>query len=236
MIFEMGESRPKEAPFWFDPFAAYRVNAEGSVPIRPQEGKALWREYSSLFLHVKKDKAKRPSVIDQLTEFMEEGFVPDTGQRMFRCIGMRTDMKAKVFEWIDTGLDVPANILSDSDVGYDIEENLEKSQEGARSLISAINKGVDKPELYGQVKNQMITNYWHALAEPFRRMVLAFADPAGRETASAAWLDEVIAVGKRTLVQALAEIGDDAKAMRQRLKAERIGFAALNKLKSREED
>jgi len=51
MIFDMGESRPKDAAPWFDPFAAYKKSdPKPPIPIRPIEGKATWREYGSLFL------------------------------------------------------------------------------------------------------------------------------------------------------------------------------------------
>ncbi len=50
MAFEMGESRPKESPFWQDPFAAYRkVKEKAPIPIRPIAGKAIWREFGGLF-------------------------------------------------------------------------------------------------------------------------------------------------------------------------------------------
>ncbi len=39
MVFEMGESREKYAEFWFDPFAAYKIDKEKPIPIRPVEGK-----------------------------------------------------------------------------------------------------------------------------------------------------------------------------------------------------
>ena len=68
MIFEMGESRPRETTFWFDPFAAYKLPDETSkstkkkaipTPLRPTEGKATWREFSTLFLQQPKQLGKK---------------------------------------------------------------------------------------------------------------------------------------------------------------------------------
>jgi len=41
-----------------------------------------------------------------------------------RCIGLRTDMKAKVFEWIDTGFEVPGSILGSEEAAYLIDRGL----------------------------------------------------------------------------------------------------------------
>jgi CRISPR system Cascade subunit CasA len=110
MLFEMGLSRPKTAAPWFDPFAAYTLPRDGSskppVPVRPREGRALWREYGTLFLSSAHDekRARPPAVLAQMQSL--------TGFRVFtlRCVGMRTDMKAKVFEWTDESLQVPSGL------------------------------------------------------------------------------------------------------------------------------
>ena len=40
----------------------------------------------------------------------------------FRCIGLRTDMKAKIFEWIDASSDVPAAMLQDEGLTLEVQE------------------------------------------------------------------------------------------------------------------
>ena len=117
MVFEMGESRPKDAEFWFDRFAAYKIDKEKPIPIRPVEGKVAWREFASLFLHTKDDgksNTRRPSILEQIASL---DLVSDQPVYPFRCIGLRTDMKAKVFEWMDAGFDVPPTMLGDVDAG-----------------------------------------------------------------------------------------------------------------------
>ena len=84
MIFEMGESRPKDAPWWQDPFAAYRLPVEKKTsrtaktgtakkkdqptPIRPQQGKAAWREFGGLFIQQATEarRTHRPLFIEQM--------------------------------------------------------------------------------------------------------------------------------------------------------------------------
>ena len=115
MVYQMGESRPKDAPFWFDPFVAYQLREEQNpVPIRPQAGKAIWREFAALFLpssNAGGGHTKPPSALFQLAN---EGFGRDPVTYPFRCIGIRTDMKAKIFEWIDAGFDVPVDLINDA--------------------------------------------------------------------------------------------------------------------------
>lgn len=115
MIFEMGECRPKDAPFWRDPFAAYTINEKKApTPIRPVAGKAIWREFGGLFLQSNKQvekKTMRPSVLAQIAELAADENGHADNLHYFRCIGLRTDMKAKVFEWVDAGFDVPGQLL-----------------------------------------------------------------------------------------------------------------------------
>ena len=55
----MGEAYTSET-WWRDPFAAYRIPKKEDappLPIRPVEGRALWREFRGLFLpHHANDK------------------------------------------------------------------------------------------------------------------------------------------------------------------------------------
>ena len=110
MVYNMGESRDGGAAFWRDPFAAYRPRKDEigePVPLRPQEGRALWRDYASLFLDPSRQQpggTLRPSVLDQIDALADRGLLPTIEEIHVRCVGMRTDMKAKIFEWVDQGL------------------------------------------------------------------------------------------------------------------------------------
>jgi CRISPR system Cascade subunit CasA len=231
MIFEMGESRPKDAPFWFDPFAAYRIT-EGKppVPIRPLEGKATWREFGGLFLQDAKPattgKKKvtlthRPSVIDQMAAFELRS---DVRASPFRCVGLRTDMKAKIFEWLDAGFEVPPRLLADPASGLQVREAIAFATECA-ATIAAVFKGFfggssKKQERFAALKSRMLDDYWSALAGPFRLYVLEMGESANAPALRDTWTGKTIEIARASFLRAAEEIGDDAASLRERVRAE----------------
>jgi CRISPR system Cascade subunit CasA len=247
MIFDMGESRAKDAPFWFDPFAAYKIRETKSpVPIRPQEGKATWREFGSLFLKSvdhdtpstekenKKDKTLRPKILDQIA-VLSEG---ELTYIQVRCIGLRTDMKAKVFEWVDTGFEVPAALLRDEDAADWIEKSLSFAKECEKTISNVFRQcfgGTSKKqERYAQLKSEMMEDYWKELAEPFREMVLQYSTRQDRADLYSQWMELVIRTGKRGFSRAASFTGDDAERLRQRYQGEKLCNIYLSALKKKE--
>jgi CRISPR system Cascade subunit CasA len=224
MVFEMGESRPKDASFWHDPFAAYKL-PEGKVkdkptPIRPTPGKAVWREFAGLFLpgQGQEKHTLRPRVLDQIAEL---GVAADTPTWPFRCVGLRTDMKAKVFEWIDVGFDVPLSMLGDEIAGLVVDEAIQFATDcvgvitgtfrdkrvfGSSSKKSARNKGLT---------SRMSDEYWAALAGSFRQFVLDVAVPDGREAARRQWANTVTRQAKIIFANFADAMGDDADSLRR---------------------
>lgn len=232
MIFDMGEWRAKDAPFWFDPFAAYHLREKKTpVPIRPQEGKAIWREYGSFFLKPKEtecngkgkvpEKTLRPRLLDQIS-ILTEG---ELGEISLRCIGLRTDMKAKVFEWIDTGFEVPTDLLRDEEAGYQIENGLNFSREAASTISSVFRKvfggSSQKQGRYAQLKSEMIEKYWLTLAIPFREFVLSMAVKKDREKTYFNWVTRVVREANQAFSDAASEIGDEGAQLKLRFQAEK---------------
>ncbi len=240
MAFEMGECRPRDAPSWFDPFCAYRLRARDSTkpptPIRPSAGKAAWREFASLFLQGSSDEDRertlRPSVLDQIA-WLELGgsdwIFP------FRCVGLRTDMKAKVFEWVDSSLDVPAALLKDERAGVRVEDALQfAGQCGAsiRSVFRATFGGSGKSKRNEAVAARMLDQFWTALADPFRIFIVGLASSGAESRAGdlRRWVDTVLRQGGRCFREASATLGDDAASLRRRVEGERHCAFALAKL------
>ena len=224
MIFDMGESRPKESPPWFDPFAAYKTpEKKPPIPIRPVEGKATWREYSSLFLKGRgQAQVLRPLFLDQIADLLEV----DAGSISFRCVGMRTDMKAKIFEWVDTGFEVPGNLLRDEDAGYIIGEGIRYAGDCASTMASVFRKKFGGPgkdaARYAQLKTAMMDDYWKQLAIPFRRFVTETALVKGSEEPRKEWIDLVTNIAKRCFSKAAAAIGEEGKQLHERFSGERL--------------
>jgi CRISPR system Cascade subunit CasA len=234
MIYKMGESRPKKAMDWRDPFAAYVIGKKGLVPIRSQEGKALWREFAALFLPVSgegdKDQKTLPARV--LHQRGELGFGPEYDLLPFRCIGMRTDMRMKVFEWIDTGFDVPVSLIHDSEGADEVRQALDFAADCAGIIKHTFRKsfgGEGKTKQYETLNRRMVDAYWGALAAPFRTFVLQVAAPASREAARRTWIDQVVSEGKHAFKEASETVGDDAEALKRRVQGQAICGARLGK-------
>jgi CRISPR system Cascade subunit CasA len=228
MVFEMGESRSKEAPFWQDPFAAYRQSgSKKPTPIRPQPGKALWREFAGLLVAQASGNERqtwRPRVLDQIADLR---LADDTATYPVRCIGVLTDMKAKVFEWVDAGFEVPPAILRDEDAAYHISRALDFAADCEQGMAAVFRRYFGgkskKAERNKRLKQQACDAYWAALAEPFRQFVLtldAAGTPEARLLESAQWADRVVNAAQVAFKQAADAIGDDAANLRQRVQGE----------------
>lgn len=212
MVYEMGESRPKEAAFWRDPFAAYRLKEEKEpIPIRPLDGKPVWREFNGLFLPQSKDGTfLRPSVIGQLEVEDMRGVLPynNTTPIPFQVIGLRTDMKMKIFEWESSGFLVPPRVLRDTETAVKITAALEFAGkcEGILKNIYAKHFSGPSPQFPDAqpikgttaVKNQMIHAYWQQLGDEFRRWIMHFTPEADVEAIFEDWLQHVIRIGGET--------------------------------------
>lgn len=237
MIFEMGQSQPKDAPFWRDPFAGYNQKGDKEpIPIRPTPGKATWREYSSLFLKKSsagqpspKNVPLRPALLDQLDDFFyNQSNTPPT--LTLRCIGMRTDMKAKIFEWIDTGFDVPLALLQSSTAGQDVDDALDFAGR-AVSFLSAIFQDLlnrsKKGTRFAHLKEAMRSEYWNNLADPFRQFTLNLSKiHDGSEGPSGTswpilkeWYSTVVSHGVRVFDATVEQMGDDGHSLRLRYQA-----------------
>lgn len=234
MIFDMGEFRHKEAPPWFDPFAAYKLNdPKPPIPIRPVEGKATWREYSNLFLKkgqsapsvrhkAQEERTIRPAFLEQIAKIREG----DTSLLSLRCVGMRTDMKAKVFEWVDTGFEVPGSILANEDAAFLIDKGLQYSRDCAGTIVQVFRKsfgGSSKDaNRYAQLKNAMMDQYWRTLAIPFRSYVTGVSSAEDIEVPHEEWINIVTSLADECFRQAAEAIGDKGKDLKMRFSGEKL--------------
>lgn len=230
MIYRMGESRPKDAAWWRDPFAAYRRpggrSKKDPTPIRPVEGRATWREFAALFLPDRPESEDsryiRPAVLDQV-EALDDDTLPydDDEPIPFRVIGLRTDMKMKIFEWQEDGFTVPPAILSDSLVADVIEQGIDFASAADRIVKRTFYGyfGGDKArgKRHEPVKKRMIHEFWQGLAQPFRRLVLRLGRVPDRDVVLDGWIDIVQRQALECFTEAAEQTGDDAAALRRRV-------------------
>lgn len=240
MVFDMGESRSKESATWLDPFAAYSQDVKSGkppTPIRPTEGKVLWRDYSSLFLrqssqHNEKRRFMRPGILAQIAEEdlgHNQAFYP------FRCIGLRTDMKAKVFEWIEAGFDVPKTLLDDDEAGALVREATTFA-EGCGSAIqkafrTTFGGNSEKSEHFKDLRERMAAHYWSSLAEPFRAFILSLAETGQAKNEMRGWADTVTQHARQAFDLAAEQTGDGAEALRQQVRGKSLSAGFLGKLR-----
>ncbi len=197
MVYQMGESRPKDAPLWMDPFVPFRMRKEQGkaaagqddggdnnvdedeagaekgrpIALRPQEGRALWRDYGTLFLNSASGSSIRPSVLTQFDEMLTATSTVTSDEILrFRCIGMRTDGKAKIFEWVDQGLDVPLGLLHSVGAAQAVLDGLNFAEAVSTTLHRVWRRSYgadhDQHKALGQ---RVLALFWGDMAQPFQR-------------------------------------------------------------------
>lgn len=240
MLFEMGLSRPKGAAAWLDPFAAYiqplKASAEPvrPMPVRPIKGKALWRDYATLFLTVPeegKTRVIRPAVVAQMDDLAMHGAIPSTDRLLFRCIGMRTDMKAKIFEWTDDALEVPIGLLQSASGGRMARRAITHAEECSRQMAYAFQQLLGKRGRHKTLVTGMQNRYWIALASPFQEFALVAANGEKAETAVTTWDRQVLSTGRTVFGETVDLIGDQGADLRLRVQAKELCGRQLEKLR-----
>lgn len=236
VLFEMGLWLSEGSEVWDDPFAAFRkpksrskVQDAGPKPVRPEAGKALWREYSGLLL-AESDEQFRPRIVRQIARLVDRDVLRSAQAVQFRCIALRTDGKAKVFEWIDESLEAPPALLNDSDAAGYVDRALEQA-DGARFILESTFDGHFRPERgrggYDQklarfktIRARMTAGYWQALAPLFRLFIRDLETPETRDAIAKRWVGEIIREGRSAFITASSQVGERAEALRARVEAE----------------
>ena len=226
MVFDAGEYFADESSTWEDPFVAYRLPSarrQGAPrPVMVTEGRALWRDYSALFLTTpeqhedpRRERTRRPLIIDQMAEVAES----DPGlHTSFRCIGIRTETMrvANIHEWIDDLLDVPGELLDEGRASVEIEDGLAFAERVMDHLRGIWARAFKEPGL----SQRMEAAYWEALSGPFRSFVLDMVDESQITKGWRAWVSTVIDVAEREFVRASEQTGTDAEALRRQVQAQ----------------
>jgi CRISPR system Cascade subunit CasA len=236
LLFEMGHWLSEGSGIWEDPFAAFRKprgpgkrDDAGPKPVRPEEGKALWREYGGLLL-AEREEQLRPRVVQQVSRLVDRGALHDLSLVRFRCIGLRTDGKAKIFEWLDEALEAPPAILSDLDASERVDVAIERASDAAYTLGATFDRHF-RPERdqggrdsklvrFKTLRARMLATYWQRLAPLFRAFVFDLADEAQRDTVARNWADVVVRVGRQTFDAAAEQVGSRAEALKARVLAQ----------------
>lgn len=84
MLYQMGHVYSNLV--WDDPFVAFIDKKDSKNAIKPQAGKALWREYTNLLLDPHKE-SYRPKIVQQISQLVDEDRLSEQHLVQFRCIG-----------------------------------------------------------------------------------------------------------------------------------------------------
>lgn len=230
MVYEMGESQSETASWWRDPFVAYRKpknDKEEPLPVRPVEGRALWREYVAIFLPQEQDaegkKGIRPALLEQLEDVwrIEKTALPYR-QIPLRTIGLRTDMKMKIFEWEEAGFAVPPRLLTDPQAAKRIQTAIEFAKECDNRMKSSFSKyfsGGSKGERYTALKQAMSREYWQQLGQEFQEHIKQHTETADIQHLFHQWLDVVIQIANRLFVDTTQNLPNDGPTLHKRQEA-----------------
>ncbi len=247
--FSMGHYRPAGSPLWRDPFVAYRqYGDEEPTPLRMQGGKALWREYTTLFLstsynrnHTPQSNPKRktqvffsPAIVNQVADLEMEENVSSEQLLRFRCIGVRTGVRAtdqaKVFEWLDASLSIPFGLLQDPYSAGQVRLGIARA-ERCESLIVALfgrhfggvtdsNRESQKNrEHFKNLRLRMGAAYWLQLSSPFQKLIHIAPDSDDLPQAIEDWNDTLIKAARTCFRSAADGVGSRGSDLRKRVQA-----------------
>jgi CRISPR system Cascade subunit CasA len=170
----------------------------------------------------------RPSVLDQIGEL---GLDRDVLAYPFRCIGMRTDMKAKIFEWVDATFEVPAGMLENPLAWIEVQGSVDFARDCAGVIGSVFRQFFGgqhkKSERNTGMRSRMLDNYWGSLADDFRQHVLDLSAQPPHPDASKTWAELVVRRAQSSFRAALRQTGDSGAALLHCASAEQKCTALL---------
>ncbi|MCB9102502.1 MAG: type I-E CRISPR-associated protein Cse1/CasA [Anaerolineales bacterium] len=227
IVFDMGESRPKDAAFWRDPFVAYSKpkgkEKDKPTPIRPIAGRAIWREFVNLFLPTHPDEyglqPLRPAVLNQLEDlqiqlpFNEDAPIP------LRVIGLRSEKgQMKIYEWQESGFALPPHLLSDIDSAKTIEESIAFADK-CNGIIKSTFQDYFGGDRLKTVKAQMSRRYWQQLGHTFHGHIQQYTAPADAAALLHIWVQTVIDQAQTLFEETVETLPDDGATLRRRVEA-----------------
>lgn len=235
MKFTAGASCALET--WRDPAAAYRLSKDGALILRPQEGKAIWRDTGPLALlhagtHGRSEDTiqyARPRLVDQFAELSGDQWWSGQPDLKLTVYGMRTDLKMKVFEWQRETLSLPVPLIVHGPFGLDAQAAIDKADAVASGLRAAIKKayereGKDNPQALDE-SIEAARRFWAALRGEYETYLADLASLSPEDDAPqiaalrAKWQAIVSRVGRGGFEEAIRDLETDFQTLKQRVKA-----------------
>ena len=229
MYFEAGAATRFK---WQDPNVAYVNTEKGETPLRPQEGREIWRQTGPLALLTERSyrgndkqvkvRFERPLIVSQFANLAANDYI-DQQQIKVRVYGMRTD-NAKVLEWQAETLILPKPLLVDDNFHLLIQHEMDKAGEIATAIRNAIHaafkrggKGAKNP--YGALVEYSQRRFWQDLKPAFDQFLLDLSttteelEPLQRVTS--AWRIRAKQIGEAAVNEAIGALDTNSDALRR---------------------
>lgn len=223
---------------WRDPHVSYTVNSSGDfVSLKPKLGRMPWRDVGN-YLFSKEDAESRPAEIIRCSS----NIIEEETARILRVFGL-TASQAKYEEWVCDTLSVPGEILLDEYRSEVLRGGMDKIEEAAKCVYSAVNAIRNAQERTKDGKNRQTETAGEAQAIFFSQMhgvvfggymhALAKAD-AGEpdwEKLPDAILTDAIKTAARQIVRDFAnKLGNNARSLEVQVKELALFERKLNKM------
>ncbi|NUP98646.1 MAG: type I-E CRISPR-associated protein Cse1/CasA [Armatimonadetes bacterium] len=227
---------------WRDPYFPFRSTKEGSVPLRMEAGRALWRDSGALLGFASRDEARREgTVAEQPLVLKQLGGLPNPSPVWsLRAVGLDFN-QSRINLWRTDSLELPAALLSEAtaaelvgSLAHAIQESekvadaLEDALDGLAERLLSPNSDVpgarekaDRKQVTALVEGWRVTAlYWQALDGPYRDLLDRLArDPHG---AVASWREKLEDAAEQAFTAACELAGDSGRALRARIRAREV--------------
>ena len=129
---------------WFDPHVPYRMTKEnGWTSLKPQSGRALWRDLGCLLLDREGKSYRQPLVLAQVGNIIENrSAIIDVSET-----GLVTN-NAAYLEWMEDRIALPSVFMSDQYLSFLLREDV--------GMVETVNR-----EMYKQINKQFSTDKRH---------------------------------------------------------------------------
>ncbi len=181
MIFSAGlMARTTDA--WTDPNVAYLITDKGCNPLRPHEGRDLWRDTGTFLLLRQGDYAgkgdkvrfERPQVVTQFRQLDE--FFEHPRALKIEVYGVQTDNNMKFFSWRYESMFLPAGLLGDLRSGPNVQKALEQADQVSYNLGKALKiayprNGSGNDKAFAELIRNCQGRFWDNLHPEFDQLL-----------------------------------------------------------------
>jgi len=251
MHFGPGLRAVNENGAWTDPSVSYRTTKNGRSPLRPEEGRELWRDTGPLTLLQQQEhhsdevrvRFTRPMIVTQFEELQEREAIPAERPLHIDCYGLRTDGKMKIFEWQHERLQLPASVLHNPRSAAQVQTAMDTAGRVESYMKRAMKKayprdGDGNAKAFDNLIVDMRQVFWSSLCPRFGQEYLErlatqdVNDPEAPALLMKFWTDALRQEGAAALDYVLDQLDADAQAIRRQVAArgefwKRFGRLAL---------